>query len=365
MNILHIPTNGLFINGIISCIATYMTEIGGADVQATVLSVDEPAQDAVDLVTRSGCNVVSIPYRKRDPLKYFFALYLYLRKSNFNIIHVHGSSAIMSIELLAAKWAGCRIRIAHSHNVTCDHILADRMLRFLFNRLYTHAFACGQAAGNWLFDKNPYIIIPNARDLKRFEYNEIARKARREELAIPENAWVIGHVGYFNIPKNHKFLIEVFNVIARQDDSARLLLVGEGALLPEIRGLVERFSLSDKVIFAGVSDTVERDLCAMDVFVLPSLYEGLPLVIIEAQASGLPCIISDSVTEECIITELVTRLSLENGTSAWATEVIHVGKATGNCRGKAPKDKLRVDYDIKISAQRLKQLYEEFAGEKE
>lgn len=357
MKLLHIPTNGFSLNGIVCCIAAYMAEMNQTDFQATVLAVNEPSQDVVELMTASGCTVVSLSNRKRNPIKYFFQLYRYLQASKFDLVHVHGSSSIMSIELLAAKWAGCKVRIAHSHNMTCDHIWADKLLRFLFYRLYTHGLACGKAAGDWLFGDRPYVVLPNGRDLEKYSYNEETRICRRQELSIPEDAVVIGHVGAFSKGKNHTFLLDVFREVAGRGHAARLLLVGEGKLLPELQETVQQYGLEGSVIFAGKSDAVERDLCAMDVFVLPSLFEGLPLVLVEAQAAGLPCVVADHLTRECAILDTVQMISLQAGAGAWADGILNLDPSRDRRKGR--DDVAAAGYDIRENAKRLEKIYDD------
>ena len=125
----------------------------------------------------------------------------YIAKEKIDIVHVHGSSAIMSVELLAAKLAGCKVRIAHSHNTTCENKKVDQMLRPLFNKLYTERFACGQEAGKWMFGTQSFMVIPNGRSLQKYEYNSEKRVQYRNKLNVPANAFIIGHVGRFNDQK--------------------------------------------------------------------------------------------------------------------------------------------------------------------
>ena len=166
----------------------------------------------------------------------------------------------------------------------------------------------------------------NAIDIKAYVVNKQIEKEVRQDLRIPEGAFVVGHVGRFAPPKNHKFIIRVFAEVLKEKTNAFLLLVGDGDLRGEAEALTVELGIQNNVIFAGLRSDVNRMLQAMDVFLFPSIYEGLPLSIIEAQAAGLPCLISDKVPVECRKTDLVSRLSLNDSLSVWKDAVIDAGK---------------------------------------
>lgn len=359
MKILHIPTGGLFSDGILSCILEYMTAMNKSDMDIRVLATNNAQEDIVQKVEKSGCKVVSIPYRKKSIIKYSWKLYRYILKEKIDIIHVHGSSSLMSIELITAKLAGCKIRIAHSHNTTCENKKADKLLRPIFNKVYTNGFACGIDAGKWLFGRDRFEVIPNSRNLKKYEYNINKRKKYRENLGILDNTLVIGHVGRFNAQKNHKYLINIFHEIHKKNENSKLVLVGEGDTKNTIKELVKNLGLQDNVIFTGVINNVADYLSVFDVMLLPSLYEGLPLVVIEWQIAGLQCVISDTVTKECkITTGLVQFESIDKEPVVWADDV---EKLVLKDRNKLKKENWReirqAGYDIEIEAEKLRKLY--------
>lgn len=358
MKVLHIPTGGLLSDGILSCITDYMTAIDKTDLDVRVLATNNAEDVAIQRVEKSGCKVVSIPYRKTNIFKYFFLLYRYLRREKIDIVHVHGSSAIMSIELIAARLAGCKVRIAHSHNTACEHQEVDKLLRPIFNRTYTEAFACGSEAGKWMFGNREFIIVPNGRDIKKYEYNAQNRMNYRNKLKIPKDALIVGHVGRFNVQKNHKYLIRVFEELYKNNKKAYLVLIGTGEKIDEIKNLVKKSTIKDNVIFTGAIDNVADYLSAFDVMILPSLYEGLPMAVIEWQIAGLPCIVSDTVTKECAITPLVKFESLEEKPESWAKNIEDTPLQERENNKELLFDSIRkAGYDIQFGAERLRNIY--------
>ncbi|EOU1869970.1 TPA: glycosyltransferase family 1 protein [Clostridium perfringens] len=271
----------------------------------------------------AGVKTIFFPDRKEELFKYMWKLYKIMKKEKYDILYVHGSSSIMSIELIVALFVRCKLRIVHSHNTTCDHKLLDKLLRPIFYHLYTHAFACGYDAGKWLFGKRNFDIIKNGRSLSKYKYSLEVRNKTREFLKIGENI-AVGHVGNFNVQKNHEFIIRIFKELILLNNNAKLFLIGSGEKELEIRSLVEKMNLSKNVVFMGNIDNVHEILQAMDVMILPSLYEGLPLVVVEWQLAALPSLISDSVTKECAFTDFIQFKSLDDGEQSWAEDIFKV-----------------------------------------
>jgi len=236
-------------------------------------------------------------------------------------------------------------------------------LRLFSRNSPTHFCACSEYAGRWLFGNRLYDsgrveIINNAIDLTRFRYDHQAREAIRVELNIMDK-FVIGHVGRFMKQKNHTFLIDVFKQIHMQDSNAVLLLVGEGELEQAVRDKVERLKLADCVFFLGIRSDVHKLFSAMDVFLLPSLYEGLPVVGIEAQSSGLPIAASDTVTKEAKLTKDFMFISLEQSAKEWATRILktHTLKPLCVSRESVTEQIADAGYDIGSAAERLLHFY--------
>ncbi|WP_117204601.1 glycosyltransferase family 1 protein [Paratractidigestivibacter faecalis] len=235
-------------------------------------------------------------------LKYQRGLQRLFKQEGWKIVHSH-INALSVFPLRAAKKAGVPVRIAHSHSTSGKGEYVKNTLKAMLktqaNRYPTHCFACGKRAGEWLFGKDTnFDIIYNAIDLDRFSFDAEARAQVRADLGLVDDQFAIGHVGRFTAQKNHRFLIDVFEQVAKCCDDAILLLVGTGEDEDSIRIKVTERGLADRVKFLGQRDDVDRLYSAFDVFVLPSLYEGLCVVGVEAQAAGLPCLFSDAITRE-------------------------------------------------------------------
>lgn len=364
MNVLHIPTGGLFLDGIFSCIAAYAVSMERKNLELAILATNNPAEEVIERVKSINCSIAIIPYRKQNTGRYIVALYQYLKKSKFDIVHIHGSSAIMGIELMTAKLAGCKVRIAHSHNTTCENKRVDRMFRCIFNHSYTHAFACGQDAGKWLFREDNFTVIQNGRNLKKYEYNERKRGYWRKKLSLLDDDFVIGHIGRFNYQKNHEYIIRIFQEVVNLRKDAQLVLVGTGQNLEKIEAQVHEVGLDKQVHFLGAVNNVDELLSVFDVMILPSRYEGLPIVVIEWQAAGIPCIISDSITDECVITKWVNKLSIEAPASVWANTIVNIDiPDRNNTKQQIKSDMQKAGYDIEAGSQKLLNLYQEFLDE--
>lgn len=222
-----------------------------------------------------------------------------------------------------------------------------------------YLIACSKYAGEWLFGKNAcksdkFLVLNNAIDSKEFLFNGDTRIKKRKELNI-NNRFVVGHVGRFDSPKNHDLLIDIFKVVHDKNNNSLLLLVGDGELRNQIEKKVDGLGLNDSVIFTGVRSDISDLMQVMDVLVFPSLYEGLPVTLIEAQASGLPCIISDNISEEVKITELVKFISIDNNVNIWANEIAKY--FNNSTRRNTYQDIAKARYDIELVASEYQNFY--------
>ena len=301
-------------------------------------------------------------------LKESKALYKFLKKSDYQIIHVHSGTPLRIFYLLAAKCAGVKKRIYHSHSAEVKGPHSNlgikkvifKFLKVFFPLFGTDFFACSKAAGEWMYIKNmirhdKVRVIYNGINSIEFQYDEEVRKVYRKELGL-ENKFVIGHVGRFNTQKNHTFLIDIFREIQTMDKQTVLLLLGEGELEGNIREKVSNLNLSETVKFLGVRHDVNKVMQAMDAFVLPSNYEGLPVVGVEAQAAGLPMFCSDNITNEVVITPNINLLSLNLSAKEWAKIIMQKGKK--NHRKNMLDYIVKSGYDISKSVNDLQKFYE-------
>lgn len=247
--------------------------------------------------------------------------------SEYRIVHSH-LDCMAGIPLKYAKKHGVPVRIAHAHSSSQDKNLKYPIKLFYkrnIPRSSTELFACGEVAGRWMFGSNEFTVLNNAIDSSKYVYNPSARAEVRVELGIDSQTLVIGHVGRFSPAKNHAFLVAVFHSLLQIHSDCKLVLVGTGSLETEIAEQCERLGIADHVIFTGIRKDVNRLLQAMDVFVMPSLYEGLSVVAVEAQAAGLPCVFSGNIPKECVKTsDLVHFLPLEDGAERWAQEILNL-----------------------------------------
>lgn len=267
IKILHIPTSGVNAGGITKFIIDTMTEMQiDNEVSCYILSPYKVSPFFKKLLKQSNKSLIVIEGRSKNPVGYFFKILNYIKKNNFDIVQVHGSSSLMAVEILAAKAAGVQVRIAHSHNTTCSHKFLNNMLKPVFLKNKTHALACSQEAGKWLFGSKNFEVIHNGIDLKKFEFSNLNRSAIRSKLGIEKDTFVIGHVGHFNYQKNHEFLVDVFKKIEQKRPNSALILIGTGKLENKIRAQVEQLHLNEKVFFIGNIDDVYKWLSAMDVF---------------------------------------------------------------------------------------------------
>lgn len=277
-----------------------------------------------------GAGLYPIPPYSR-PLAYHKALYTAFRQRNYKIVHAHLST--MSVFPLFAAWrAGVPVRICHNHSTAHWGEGAKTLLKYLLrplNKLFaTDWFACGETAGRWMygdkaFDTGKVTVMPNAIDTAKFAYDPAARVHLREELGIPQNAFVVGHVGRFTYAKNHTFLLKIFAELLEAKPNAYLLLVGEGELQEQIRQQIQNLDLQDKTIFTGVRQDANELYSLMDTFCLPSRYEGMPVVAWEAQANGLPCVLADTMTSEAAKSDQAVFLSLSSPPQIWADTLAH------------------------------------------
>lgn len=281
-----------------------------------------------DKIEEMGGKVVYIPKLKKLILN-DRPLVKLLKEGKYDICHAN-KTTLNFFYLKAAKKAGIKVRISHAHSTTSGkekiRDLAKKILRLFSKKNATHYFACGEKSGRWMFgnkifDEGKVYIVNNAIELERFKYNQELRDAMRKELEI-ENKFVVGHVGRFLTQKNHTFLIDIFFEIQKKRPDSVLLLIGDGPLHQEMVEKTRTLKINHKVIFAGVHKHPERYYQAMDCFVMPSLYEGLPVVGIETQANGLDCFLSDSITREVKVNENVEFLSISSSAACWCDAIV-------------------------------------------
>ena len=316
--------------------------------------------DFDDEIKRLGGRIYSVPkYSVKNALVYRKNWQNLLSKHpEWTIVHSHIRSTASIILSVADKLG--KVTIAHSHSISSGKGVKAIIKTALQKQIKADYYmACSNAAGEWLFGKETvksdiFFVLPNAICVNDFKFDLKCRSITRKKLGVTDEV-LIGHIGRFVTEKNHSFLIEVFKEIAYRTKKARILLVGRGELEEPIKKRVEELGLQDKTIFAGVRSDVNELLQAMDLFVFPSLYEGLGIVLVEAQTSGLRCVLSDKVPKEAIMSDdLVTIKSLNDSASDWAEHILsRVNYERVGCEQQI-KEK---GYDISSTSKWLEEFY--------
>lgn len=352
-------TNHFGITGISTVILNYCKELDHHKYDLTVIAGKPIAEENRKECAENGICLIELPSRHQESVKHYVSLWKVLKQNHYDIVHVHGSSSMMAGELAIAKMAGVKIRIAHSHNTMCPNMKIHRILNPYFRKIYTKALACGKMAGDWLFGENEFEILPNGFHTELFAFDQTERKRVRRELNT-EDKFVIGHMGRFNGQKNQAYLIEAFEHVAKVRSDAVLLLVGTGPDFDKTKEIVDNSLCRNQIILYGVTKETRAMYSAMDVFVLPSRYEGLPVVLLEAQMTGLPCIVSDKVTSEVDFGE-IQWLSIEDNPTNWAKSilqtVVHPNVQRSNYRSEHINQ--IESYDIDQTVKQLDVIYEQ------
>lgn len=319
-----------------------------------------------NMIEAMGGHVIIIPSYK-NPIEYVHVLTKIFREHKYDIVHSN-MNTLSCFTLKAAKRGGIKIRIAHSHSTSNSkefiRNLAKNILKPFSKQYATHYFACSEKAGrylfgNKLFDEGKVTVINNGIDLEKFKFDSLCSESIRSELGIGLDTKIIGHVGRFVRQKNHAYLLEVFKEILKRRDNVKLLLLGDGPLFQEIRNKAVEMGIESEVIFAGSKEDIYRYYSAMDLFLFPSLYEGLSLTSVEAQANGLYCMVSSNITRELKATDNIEFLDIKENPSVWAEKAIRHFDCENNIdRMSANIVMKKSKFDIKVQAIRLLGLYQ-------
>lgn len=349
--------------GVESVVMNYYRHIDRTKIQFDFICDDDSTNIPYEEIKTLGGKVILIPPYQRI-LKYHKELKKVLKEGNYKIVHSH-INTLSVFSLYAAKSAGVPIRIAHSHSTTNKKEKKKNLLKQVlrpFSKVFaTDYMCCSELAGRWLFGNKEYnngnvYLLNNAIDLDKFKYDEEKRTEKRKKLNIEDSALVIGHVGRFVEQKNHSFLIDIFNEVHKQKENSILLLAGQGPLMKEMEKKVKILGIEDSVKFLGQRNDINELYQAFDVFCLPSLYEGLPVVGIEAQATGLLCVFSDDMTKETKVLDTTEFLSLNQRVEEWAYTIIEKIKKFKRLNPK--KEISDKGFNIDTEVQKIVNFYE-------
>lgn len=326
------------------------------DIHFDLLYQYEPNKQILERFNEAGINCIQIPDKVHHPLKHLWTMFRIFRKGRYDVVHSHLDWFMNSYVCFLAMLAGIKKRIAHHHQAYGNNLLCS-IMRIPCKLFATHWLACGEAAaingwGKRAFEKGKVTILPNAIDPEHFKFNESDRRIIRAKYGIAADDFVIGHIGRFYPQKNHEFLIDIFAELHGLKANAKLLLLGKGPLQEHIKQKAESLGLSNSVFFAGLQKDPAPFYSSMDVFALPSLWEGLGIVLLEAQYNGLPCIVSEAVPREVNVSSNITYLRMQK--NLWLESLLDV---SGN---KIRKMELSQSekYDINITVGILRNIYE-------
>ncbi|MGS2777498.1 glycosyltransferase family 1 protein [Robertmurraya sp. GLU-23] len=328
IRVLHI-LDGLKSGGAESFIMNVYREINRDNIQFDFLIRTSEDNIYIDEIRKLGGRVYYLPSFPKEFFKNLKALNSFFKEhTEYRTIHVHANSLIYIFPLIFAKNHGIKNRIIHSHNTHASTKLAS-ILHYIFrpyaNEIATQKLACSKLAGKWMYANRQFEVINNAIETKKFRFDKNIRQTVRNELKV-DNKLVIGHIGRFVAQKNHKFLLEIFKGMHEANKDTILVLVGDGPLQKEIKEEIARYDLQDAVYLLGVRTDIPKLLQAFDLFLFPSLFEGLPFTLIEAQAAGVPCVISESITNEVVLINNVKKLPLSLNAKEWAIESVDMLK---------------------------------------
>lgn len=297
-----------------------------------------------------------------NPWEYLPEIKAFLKNRSYNVVHIHAGPLMVSryTVSLCSKMKIPMI-ILHSHSTRPINTVRTRILNNLYLFFYgdrsTCRLSCSDMAGKSMFAERSYLFYKNGIDCARFGFNHDVRQQTRQNFCIPETAWVIGHVGRFDrIQKNQSFLIDIFSAFKRIHPQSFFLLVGDGDTKVEIEAKAKRLGLMDSIRFVGNRSDTENFYSAMDCFVLPSFFEGLPVVGVEAQASGLPCLFADTVTRETQVLSNVCFLSLSDAPHVWAEKCLELIKSNVD-REKGLFEVKMAEWDLSETVPKLEVFY--------
>lgn len=348
--------------GVEAVIMNYYRHINHDKIQFDFICDNDSTNIPYEEIEKMGGKVLLIP-PYQDVVKYHKELKKVLQDGNYRVVHSH-INTLSVFSLCAAKCAGVPVRIAHSHSTTNKKEKKKNLMKQVlrpFSKVFaTDYMCCSELAGRWLFgnkeyDKDNVYLLNNAIDLDKFKYNESLRKKKRKELGIKDDTLAIGHIGRFVAQKNHDYLIDIFNEIYKKNNNSILLLAGQGPLMEDVKNKVKELNLENSVKFLGQRNDANELYQAFDVFLLPSLYEGLPVVGVEAQASGLLCYLSDDMTKETKVLDITKFMSLNNTPEEWADNILDDVKKYK--RIDTSKEMTAKNFNIKEEAKKLEEYY--------
>ena len=357
INVCHVMS-ALEAGGVEAVVINYCSHMNLDKYNMHILHQRKPSEKNFNEFKKLGFLIKEIPEKSKHPIKNYKETKKYFIDNNIDVVHAH-MTLVNFIPLLAAKRVGIKIRISHSHNsdVREKSILKkcfEKILKVLTNHYCTVRISCGEDAGKYLYGKRNFVILNNALDLEKYKYNEKNRNKLQEEYGLNNENFIIGNIGRFTIQKNQKFLLNIFSELVKRDKKYILFIIGDGELKGELTQYAKELNIDDRVIFTGIINNTNEYYSLFDLFVLPSLWEGLPVVGVEAQASGVKCLFSEKIDLKAnIIKNKVNNIPLEE--ECWVNEILSIN--SGYDRNIDSSLFTSLGFDINNEVSKLENIY--------
>jgi len=350
--------SALVCGGMETTVMNYYRHIDRSKIQFDFLITIDGKNYYEDEAISLGARIFRRPMRTKDPIGNMLGLTRVLRNNaDIKIIHIHNFTSVVAIDAVLAIIYGVKTRIVYSSSdIRANAPFIHRVFQPLLRTAATHWMAGSTVAGISMFGEKAVsrlLLLPRARELESYKYDPERRDATRKRLHLQEQLAIV-HVARFDKAKNQIFLLKAFSCALKKNKGMVLLLAGDGELMPKLKKIVGGNDLTDYVRFLGQRDDIPDLLNAADMFVLPSLHEGLPGAAIEAQAAGLPCLLSDTISPECNVTDLVEFLPIDKGPEIWAERMLEDKRAS---RMDTSEEIRKAGYDICDAAKWLESIY--------
>ena len=346
--------------GVGQVIKNLCTGMERSKIQFDFLYYEKPTEAAKEYIYNLNSKYFVVPRYSEHPFRFLKKIIKIYKENRYDGIHIHASTAMLIMYAMPVLLCNDTKIIYHSHLDYAKPVWLHKVMKKIVCRVCDYYIAVSKQAGKWMYNdkimsSNSFILLNNGIDVKKYLFDEKKRQDIRNDLGIRDE-FVIGHIGRFVEQKNHEFIIEIFNIIHKMNQNTKLLLIGDGPLVKDMKNKVSKLELSDAVIFYGVSSKVQDLLQVMDVFLFPSKWEGLGIVAVEAQASGLPVLASDHVPEEAKILDSFQYISLDESALYWAHKTLA-------CKKNLERENCLVEitnagYDLENSINKLFSIYE-------
>lgn len=358
IRVLHIMSSIGTPGGVQSLIWNYYEQMDSKEIVFDFIVHNNEMKGFEQRFIEKGSKIYYVPPKRQNIFAHIQGINSVLKETKYDIIHTH-QDFLGYISLLLACFNHVKVRIVHSHKANLQENMIKRMQRKILTGfvkvLSTDLFACGKQAAIWTygkkaFDNGKVYVLNNAVNPQEYLFSKDKRSLTREKLGISDTTFVIGNVARFTYQKNHEFLIQCFEEVVNLERDVLLILAGDGELLEAVKSTVENKKLLDKVLFLGARSDIPDLLQAMDVFVLTSRFEGLPVTMVEAQISDLSCVVSDSITNEIEINRKTTYVCLKEDYSKWASFILGVDR---NDRQNRLLETRKCGFDINTESGKL------------